>query len=293
VRRAWASINERGNWRDEFAGVQPSILALLSAAQVSASRESSTYVRDVLRETDIDRDSRQVVNPAGFVATAGNGLPVADLLPIALTRAEQADSLDAGADWLDLFTQTLIADTARAATSAGMTAHRRVGGYIRMIEPGACSRCAVLAGKKYRWNQGFDRHPACRCEHIPASENILGDPSTDPNAYFESLSAEEQDRIFTKAGAEAIRDGADISQVVNARAGMSTAQINPLTGRSVGRLQTVDVYGRPAYITTTSTTRFGVAYRPKSVRLMPESIYEYATSREDAIRLLRLHGYIR
>lgn len=42
---------------------------------------------------------------------------------------------------------------------------------------------------------------------------------TGPGDYFESLDRAEQDKIFTKAGAQAIRDRADINQVVNARRG--------------------------------------------------------------------------
>lgn len=301
VRRSWDTLRPTGTWGDQFGRLSPQILALLSAAQLAAVRQSDAYTVAVLAETGVDPDAGPVLNPGGFVATAGNGLPVADLLPFAVTRAgdtyaagaSEAQALQAGRDWLDMFVETLLADTIRAATSSGMTAHRRAGGYVRMLNPPSCSRCTILAGKFYRWNTGFQRHPRCDCVHIPAREALAGDLTTNPNAYFDSLTAAEQDRIFTKAGAQAIRDGADISQVVNARAGMSTAQINPLTGRSVGRLQTVDVYGRRAYITTTSTTKRGRAYRPRSVRLMPESIYDLAAGdREEAIRLLRLHGYL-
>ena len=81
----------------------------------------------------------------------------------------------------------------------------------------------------------------------------------------------EQDRVFGKAGAQAIRDGADIARVVNARRGMYTA----------GGLR----------LTREATTRRGIG-RP--VRLMPEEIYRQANgNRGEALRLLRLHGYIR
>src|SRR5699024_3123647 len=93
----------------------------------------------------------------------------------------------------------------------------QVTGYVRMINPPSCDRCAILAGKRYLWNEGFLRHPNCDCIHIPASENVAGDFRTDPYEYFKSLSESEQDRIFGKANAEAIRDGADIFQVTNTR----------------------------------------------------------------------------
>lgn len=89
-----------------------------------------------------------------------------------------------------------------------------------------------------------------------------------PRAYFDSLDEAQQNRLFTKAGAQAIRDGADLNQVVNSRRGM-----------------------RAAGTTTESTTRFGVV--PGRVRLMPEALYGQAGSRDEAIQLLMQHGYLR
>jgi hypothetical protein len=78
--------------------------------------------------------------------------------------------------------------------------------------------------------------------------------------------------VFGKAGAEAIRAGADITQVVNARQGMQTAT----------------VFGRSALVTTTARRRSSAR-----VRLMPEQILlEAKGSRDEAIRLLKLHGYL-
>lgn len=107
-----------------------------------------------------------------------------------------------------------------AETSGARPGPRGVGvkvGYIRMLTPPSCSRCVVLAGRWYRWNKGFERHPMCDCEHIPAVEAIAGDVTVDPDAYFASLSRADQDIYFGKANAEAIRSGADIGRVVNAQ----------------------------------------------------------------------------
>ena len=116
------------------------------------------------------------------------------------------------------------------------------------------------------------------------AEATAGDLTTDPRAYFDSLPATEQERIFTKAGARAIRDGSDIGRVVNARRGMNTAQS--------GRLARRKVAGQWVYTTTEATSRRGIS-RGGRVRLMPESIYQFADSREDALRMLKAHGYIR
>jgi hypothetical protein len=165
-----------------------------------------------------------------------------------------------------------------------MAVRPEVDGYVRMLNPPSCSRCAVLAGKFYRWNRGFERHPNCDCRHIPTSEDQAGNLTTNPQAYFDSLTRAEQDRIFTIKGAEAIRDGADISQVVNARRGVAKAQL----------------FGRDVFHTYQGVTRHSLFGRRKRelgkrlpVRLMPESIYALAEDREDALRLLFLYGYIR
>lgn len=80
--------------------------------------------------------------------------------------------------------------------------------------------------------------------------------------------------MFTKDGAKAIRDGADPGQVVNARRGMAV---------SAGRTVTTEGTSRRGF----ARSRLGGA-----VRLMPEQIYRDASSREEAVRLLRLHGYL-
>ena len=176
--------------------------------------------------------------------------------------------------------QTILADARRAATSVAITARPSVSGYVRMLNPPSCSRCAVLAGRWYRWNEGFERHPRCDCLHIPAEEADATDLRVNPALYFESLDERDQERIFTVAGARAVRDGADIGQVVNARRGMRTAQL----------------FGQDLLVTTEGTTRRGGASRArtgrKGPRLMPESIYSVATDRADAIRLLRVNGYL-
>src|SRR5690606_23965723 len=46
--------------------------------------------------------------------------------------------------------------------------------YVRMLTPPSCSRCTVLAGRWYRKNAGFARHPGC----FPAGAMVSG-PSPD------------------------------------------------------------------------------------------------------------------
>lgn len=288
-------------------GAGPAAIArALVAYQLLAARDAVDSVPLMLEEQNIDPDPVAAVAPTALIGVASDGRSLEGLF-------SQASSDTA----LGLMVVTQLQDVARMAAGVAMTNSRGADGYVRMLSTPSCSRCVILAGKFFRWNDGFQRHPRCDCRHIPSRENVAGDLTTNPDEYFGSLSAAEQDKAFTKAGAQAIRDGADMGQVVNARRGMSTAQID-VTGASRGRLQRRQLpafYGNQSeFISTEGTTRRGRAYqslnerftRPESerrakgeryfrttnVRLMPESIYELAKDRDDAIRLLRLHGYI-
>lgn len=341
TRAAWSQMPIAGSWDDAWNTIGSRITAIVTAAQLAAARAAEPYVSSVLAETGQSTAAPvAVVSAASLAGTASDGRDLAALLYGAVVHAgEQYDrarrdaankagfdtrfyvppkiydrakgdprqALQSGRDWLDMAVQTQISDTARSATSLAIATRPWIQGYVRMLNLPSCSRCALLAGKFYLWDAGFERHPRCDCVEIPATEENerFGSVETNPNMYFDSLTREEQDKIFTKAGAEAIRDGADISQVVNARRGMQTAQL----------------FGRDALITTTGTTKRGyfggghggskpggyngrnvgrrgavanyVERTAKRARLMPESIYAAAKDRDDALRLLKLYGYIR
>lgn len=162
---------------------------------------------------------------------------------------------------LTMIMLTVMADTRRAVYEADMVSRPTVTGYVRMLNPPSCSRCAILAGKWFRWNQGFRRHPRCDCQHIPAAENIAGDLRTDPYAYFNSLTPAEQSRVFTKVGAKAIRDGADIYRVTNVRMrGLATA-------RGARR------YGTPSKLTLEDIYRIAGGDRAAAIALMRSEGY--------------------
>lgn len=310
VRAQWASVGNKtleAAWRE----IGPRLLLLLTAAQLGAARNAAAYLPWVLAETGQPDDPVGEVNPRAFAGIASDGRPLESLLYGAVVAAGRAytggaptrEALAAGRAFLDMVVTTQVADTARAATSAGIAARPRLTGYVRMVNPSACSRCVVLAGKWFGWNKGFDRHPECLCLHIPAAEDRAGDFRTDPELYFDSLTPAEQDRTFTKAGAQAIRDGADIGQVVNARRGMATARLGAkdrlFTREGITRrgLFGSGQAARAARATKTNLGQRGYIknYRQRTttlVRLMPEQIYADAVDRADAIRLLRRFGYI-
>lgn len=307
VSRAWRRMRGRRwstAWRDD---VGPQVSQVVEAGQAAAAARSSQYVTEVLAELGVKAQADTDLMSEAFSGAAGNGRSVESQTYGAVITAVKAQyspdyaslegdallaaALGVGDRELRAIVAGVMADTARAAETAAIAQRPWLTGYSRMIEPGACSRCAVLAGKFYLFNEGFLRHERCRCVHIPTTlANPSGALST-PSEYFDSLSTAEQDRIFTKAGAEAIRQGADISQVVNARRGMTTAQRNPAGWIAKGRLIPTNVNGRPTYTTTTGITRRGSAAGVK-VRLMPESIVSIARDPEDLRRLLIRYGYI-
>lgn len=253
-------------------------LTVVSSAQGIAAAASGVYVDDALEAQGITADAEGRVAPAALSGVASDGRGLASLLEqpsiTALTAIKSGAtvprSLTAGHLELDMIVRTQVADAGRVADGVAATARPKVTGYVRMVSAGACSRCIVLAGKHFGWNAGFLRHPQCQCRHIPVAENIPDDLRTDPRKAFDAMSKADQDKTFTAAGAQAIRDGADMNRVVNARRGMYTAG------------------GR--HLTTEAATRRGVNRR---VRLMPEQIYAEAKGdRAEAIRLLRSHGYL-
>jgi hypothetical protein len=238
----------------------------VAAFQVKAADEALASVERMLAEQDIDAPAVGRLPARAFAGTASDGRGLVSLF-------DQATSAEALAQMV----ATQILDTGRSGAAASIAARPDGIGYIRVISAGACSRCAVLAGKFYRYNEGFPRHVNCACTHEPTTLSNMktDDLRTNPDLYFRSLSPADQDRLFGQASAEAIRHGADMSQVVNAHRGMSTAQSG-------------------IKVTTAGTTRRGVFGRanPGKVRLMPETIIKLASTREEAQLLLRRYGYI-
>lgn len=271
--RLWRLIDVQriaGSW----GALLPQALVVLGTSQATAAAAAGTYVDDALEAQGAAPAVVGRVAVEAFAGIASDGRPLATLLLqpslTALRQIEQGASptqaLAMGRFTLDMITRTQVADAGRVAVGTAIAARPEVGGYVRMIVGKTCSRCLILAGRRYEWNQGFRRHPRCDCRHVPVAEDVPGDVRTDPGAYFASLDRAEQDDLLGKDGAEAVRNGGDLAAVVNARRGMYTAD-----GRQ---------YTREA------------ATRQRR-RLMPEQILREAKGRDDAIRLLRLHGYIR
>lgn len=290
AKRLWLRMG--GDFDASWRQIAPTLIAAIEKAQLASANLAADYVPAVLAEQGVVVEPDVEVRPESVVGVTGGGAPLESSMYAPVIAAKQAVAegaapamaLQMAGEQLGMLLQTVLSDTGRAVESMGIVSRTNVG-YVRMLEGKSCTRCVILAGRWYRWSSGFKRHPRCDCRMLPATEKAADESTVDPQRYFDSLSEAEQDKSFGKANAQAIRDGADMSQVVNAQKGMRQAQ----------------VYGQNLKITSEGVTKRGVAGKvirargrdPKTTpRLMPSTIYDIAEDRADAVRLLRANGYV-
>jgi hypothetical protein len=209
---------------------------------------------------------------------------------VAVARgATTQEALKSGGSWLTGALLTVIADTSRGVVSTDIAQRPSLTGYVRMLNTPSCSRCVILAGKWFKWNEGFQRHPRCDCRHIPAQEGMAGDFTTDPYAYFNSLTEDDQNKLFKPTANS--RQGKDLAKLndkftLNERlqlAGVSNARTVRLGG-DIYRVENIRARGLG---TTKSLSRYGT---PDFAT--PDQIFRRATSRSKAIEMLTQEGYI-
>jgi len=311
TRRAWRNlslVDLNRSWEETAPELTTSVQTLMT----KAASEGATFGANALAEQGDYVFPDGFVNAAAFALSAPDGRPLASLLfsPVTKTKAligagmVPQQALEVGGHDLDRITRTVLSDTGRVAASVDRASREGVG-YVRMLNPPSCGRCAVLAGRFYRWNAGFLRHPRCDCRSIPAKENNGEGLTVGPYEYFKSLAPSEQDKHFTKAGAQAIRDGADVFQVVNSRRGMSYAGISQdgtRRGQSLLSLNTDEGTTKRGDFGSSEKLRagsegFAPAARSKyqrtvQKRLTPEGIYAQKLPREQTLEQLRRYGYI-
>lgn len=221
VARVWRRMSE--DFDTSWSLTRGTMLDVVDRGRVAAVAQAIPYTGAVLRETGQTAEPLGAIDPRAFVATAPDGRDMGSLLDQSIVKAKTAvaggetagEALAQSGRWLTMTALTVLADTRRMVYEADIIQRPAITGYVRMLNPPSCSRCIILAGKWFRWNEGFQRHPRCDCAHIPASENVAGDIRTDPYEMFRSMSAEQQEATFGRSEARAIREGADIYAVVN------------------------------------------------------------------------------
>jgi len=291
-----------------WATVEADMVSAVSTVAVQNAASSGRMVASVGRADGVA--AADVIVPNAFTGIDGSGRASAGLLFGAVTTTKERigagmgarQAFLVGASYLAAMSKTMVADLSRSAALTASTG-RNYTRYVRVVSPGACERCAILAGST-RFSKPFERHPACKCTSVPVSDGSIPDGLFDsPAAYFRSLSESEQDRIFTKSGAEAIRLGADPVQVVGARrgaSGMAYSRAYPARPGQVRSMQRVQIGSKPdgspilGYTTIEGTSRRGVYGRESfgRTRLMPETILQMTDDIETRRLLLRDAGYL-
>lgn len=217
------------------------VVSAVTLHQMTQARISEQAVAEMLAEQEIDAAAEAILNILQFTTGPGEMVAMMDV---------------AGDAGFDRLVESIVQDAGRAAESVAAAVRPDVW-HVRFLSPPSCSRCVALAGRVYRYSEGFLRHPNCDCVMIPttvAAPDLIQDPA--------ELLAQGQVTGLSKADAKAIADGADFGQVVNVRtrkAGLREA------GRALARA------GRPT----------------------PEAIYRMASSRSEAVELLGKFGYVR
>lgn len=294
ARTLWGQV-DRSRILDSWRALVPLLFRSIVTAQAQAAGRATPFVDEAIRVQGGDNPTDGQILPLALAGWSSDGRPLDTLLlSPAFTTIEALKrgttlprAMSLGQLHTRMIAATQVGDAYRVAPTIASTT-RRVTRYVRAITPPSCSRCIVLAGSDRSWKTDFKRHPRCNCISVPVAGDPREDLITDPRAYFDHLSAAEQDRIFTKAGAQAIRDGADIVRVVNAR-----RKASGLSGAAEGQRRSLrkrDVFGTELF-TTAELQVFG-SRGQQLTRLMPESIYEIAKDHADALRLLKIHGYI-
>lgn len=221
VSRLWSRMGS--DFDASWSSIGPQMLEVVETGRAAAVAVAVPYTTAVLTETGQAAEPVGVLSASAFLASAPDGRPVDSLLEQSVIKAKVAvgsgmtteRALTGAGQWLTMATLTTLADTRRMVYQADIMQRPTLTGFTRMLNPPSCKDCIALAGKWFRWNEGFERHPNCDCIHIPAAENVAGDFRTDPNATFDSMTPAEQERVFGRSEARALREGADIYKVVN------------------------------------------------------------------------------
>ena len=284
----------------------PQVVATVARYQWASAELSA---RSIAAMAD---DRVALTNSSLFAGVSSFGFPVSEPIVATIDRIMPAPAEPFPTNWwdpadVDTFLAEVerlvaseVADAGRTASQVEFVARPLWTNYVRMLTPPSCARCTILAGRIYRDLDAFDRHPLCDCVMVPVEDwqaaHDAGLISSADDAFEKGQIGGERtmpdgskrfEPGLSKADARAIGDGASIAEVVNATRGTSQPGItNALR---------VDVFGHRVKATTYGTTKRAAwrkANPSRLVRLRPESIYQFAKDHDDAVRLLRLYGYL-
>lgn len=289
------SLVDFGDIDGSWAKVAPDVTTALTAGQTLSATAAPTYMSALLTISHT-KPAPVKLRPGGFAGRTSAGIPWSAIINMVPIRAKQrvatgvspAEAMDAGRNELTLIASTEAHDAGRSAMEVSMGVQPAITRYVRVPDAAACDRCMILAGKVYRHEALFLRHPRCGCTSRPLAPGERGDPSS-PKRLFDGLSREEQDRRFGEAGADAIRAGAHPGQVVNAKKGMSAAGDLFTTQGSSTR----SFAGKRLLASGEKAQKTPGARRRTASRLSPQGCRKAAAGdHERYLALLHRNGYI-
>lgn len=223
IQQLWERVDVAdivGSWN----AVSERAVQVVAVGQFAAASAAIAYIGESVQAQDADPAPLGAIDPRALTGTAADGGDLATLIAGGAYRSREllvagAPAGEAMASGLARVLRASVNEVVQAGTSA---ATARIGvtptvtGYTRVLTPPSCDRCILLAGKHFAHNAGFARHPRCDCTHQPYTVGNRPEVVS-PEDAFAALSEAEQDAVFTRASAEAIRAGADMGRVVNAR----------------------------------------------------------------------------
>jgi hypothetical protein len=230
------------------------VASVVVAHQIANARTSQTAIGEMLAEQDIVSPAEALLNLTAFTTDPPNVekmLAEIDREATETLGRLQVPEFDASFDRL---VASLVQDAGRTAESVA-TAIRRDIYHVRHVSLPCCSRCAVLAGRVYRWSSGFERHENCDCSMIPTTISSPYRMDIDEAVRAGQVSG------LSKADMQALADGANLNKVVNVR--LKSAGLHQ-AGRAITRA------GRP---TPEGIYRLAGDDRAKAVEMLKEFRY--------------------
>jgi len=195
-----------------WAKIGARLVALVTLAQFGAAQDGASYVPLALSQQGQRSVPVAQVVPAAFAGKAPGGGLLSNMLYGAVIQARTvaatstAQRLQAGRNWLDAAVQTTVMDASRDASAAAITARPSVQ-WVRVVDVPCCQRCAVLAGKVFRYETQFERHPNCGCQTLPQTV-------ANPDASGIIIGPDDV-RDLTSKQRQMIDDGHDFNKVIN------------------------------------------------------------------------------
>jgi hypothetical protein len=297
IQQIWKTLPPSSIEDDLTGAAGAAMVAAVAEGQLSVADAAQAYIAAQMAAQGGSAVAEATLVAGAFAGIAPDGGPLETLLflpAIGVRRRLAAgmspdEAMLGGLADMARYASTAIADTARSADQVGMAANRSCVAYVRVVQLPACARCIILSGQMYSYSTGFLRHPNCDCQTLPLREHEWPDVPT-PQEMFDRMPEKQQRRTFTVAGARAIREGADVGQVVNARRGMANAGASTTTEGITRR----GLYGRQMRRAGGEFARYpGQRYSQSTTpRLTPEAIFRQASDRDEQLSLLRRYGYI-